>query len=92
MLPGSKSDCCDRNKCKKPPKQSKSEAPGQDCQKMPLEQVSSAHPHADIALALAGISTTIVAELQFWGVSEVTLNPITDSPPNLPVLNASLLI
>jgi hypothetical protein len=92
MLPGSKSDCCDRNKCKKGPKQSKSQAPQQDCQKMPLEQSSVAHPHPEIPLVLVGNSSGIVTDAQLFSVSELSLNPVTDSPPNLPILNASLLI
>ena len=92
MLPGSKSDCCDRNKCKKQPKQSNPATQQQDCQKMPLEQGSGAHQHSGIALAAATSSLHIVTEVRLFGVSEVTVDPGTDSPPDLPILNASLLI
>jgi hypothetical protein len=91
MLPGAKSDCCDRNKCKKP-KQSKSETAQQNCQKMPLEQASGAHPHSEIPLVLVGNSSGVVTGAQLFGATELSLNPITDSPPNLPILYASLLI
>ena len=89
MLPGSKSDCCDRNKCKKAPKQSKSEPRQQDCQKMPLEQVLGAHS-TGVALLSASIHTG--ADVPVLQISEPGMDPITHSPPDLPVLNATLLI
>jgi hypothetical protein len=59
---------------------------------MPLERIADAHPHPEIAIALAGSSVHIVTEVRLFGVSEISPDPVTDSPPDLSILNASLLI
>jgi len=89
MLPGSKSDCCDRNKCKKSPKQSKPERSQQDCQTMPLEQASGSHL---AGIAPPSVAVDIDSDLRVFQNAEPILDPIADSPPDLPILNASLLL
>ena len=89
MLPGAKSDCCDRNKCKKSPKQSKPESSQQDCQKMPLEQAAYAHP---MGVALLTAAIHIDVDVQVFRIAEPGLDHVSDSPPDLPILHASLLI
>jgi len=89
MLPGAKSDCCDRNKCKKSPKQSKPESSQQDCQKMPLEQASGSHLASTAPLSAA---IDIDSDVHVFQIAEPILDPIADSPPDLPILNASLLL
>jgi len=92
MLPGSKSDCCHRDKCNKAPKQSKPERPLQDCQTMPLEQISGAHSFAELAIALAGVAIDNDAGVQDFQASAISPDPVPASPPDLPILNATLLI
>src|SRR5947207_15163931 len=89
MLPGAKSDCCDRNKCKKSPKQSKPESSRQDCQKMPLEQASGSHL---IGVAPASAAVHDDSGVQVFQIAKRSLDPIADAPPDLPILNASLLL
>ena len=89
MLPGAKSDCCDRNKCKKSPKQSKPESSQQDCQRMPLEQASGSHP---VGIAPLVAALVIDSAVQVFYIAEPILDPIADSPPDLPILNTSLLL
>jgi len=89
MLPGAKSGCCDHYKCKKSPKQSKPESSRQDCQKMPLEQASGSHL---IGVAQANAAVHVDSGVQVFQIAERSFDPIADSPPDLPILNASLLL
>jgi len=89
MLPGAKSDCCDRNKCKKSPKQSKPESSQQDCQRMPLELASGSHL---AGIAPLSVAVDIDSDVQVFQIAEPFLDPIADSPPDLAILNASLLL
>jgi len=89
MFPGAKGDCCERNKCKKAPKQSQPESPRQDCQMMPLEQASGLHL---MGVAAANAAVHVDSGVQVFQIAERSLDPIADSPPDLPILNASLLL
>ena len=99
MLPGSKGHCCDAQRCKNPAKKSTdhtgSQTTPQDCQTMPLERSSVAHSHSDLAarLALIPVPATNFIELALsHAKAAIEFDPTAVSPPDIPVIDAALLI
>ena len=84
MAPGSDGHCCQAGKCKRPAQQTQ-----QDCETMPLIHVWALDSHSQIAVAFAD------RPLQIVDAGYQPLNyfdPVAYSPPDLRILNASLLI
>ena len=89
MLPGLENHCCKTAKCNKPAGSSKAGPVQQDCQKMPLEQASGSHL---IGVAPASAAVHDDSGVQVFQIAKRSLDPIADAPPDLPILNASLLL
>jgi hypothetical protein len=98
MFPGSKGHCCEARRCKNPAKKSTDRAGSQtpqDCQTMPLERSSAAHSHTDLAarLTVVSIPATDVIELaRSHAKAAIDFDPTAGSPPDIPVIDAALLI
>jgi hypothetical protein len=99
MLSGSKGHCCAAQRCKNPAKKSTdrtgSQTTQQDCQTMPLERSSAAYSHSDLAARLAEISVpaTNFIELALSHTrAAIEFDPTAGSPPDIPVIDAALLI
>ena len=99
MLPGSKGHCCEERRCKNPVKKSNDRAGSpttpQDCQTMPLERTSTAHSHSDLAARLTDISvpaTDFIELARSHAKATIEFDPTAGSPPDIPVIDAALLI
>jgi hypothetical protein len=90
MLPGAENHCCKTGKCDRPG-QSKTAPARQDCQRMPLDQVPGAHPHFETAIVAAGPILPAPVENAPADHSGLSISPAV-SPPDLPILNSSLLV
>jgi hypothetical protein len=56
---------------------------------MPLEQASGSHL---AGIAPPSVAVDIDSDVRVFQNAEPILDPIADSPPDLPILNASLLL
>jgi hypothetical protein len=98
MLPGSKGHCCEAQRCKNPAKKSTdrtgSQTPPQDCQTMPLERSSAAHSHSDLAVrwTVAAPATDFVELTRSHARARIEFDPLAGSPPDIPVIDAALLL
>jgi hypothetical protein len=98
MLPGSKGHCCEARRCKNPAKKSTdrtgSQTPSQDCQTMPLERSLAAHSHSDLVVRLTvAAPATDFVELAFsHSRATIEFDPLAGSPPDIPVIDAALLL
>jgi len=106
MWPGSKGHCCETLRCKKSTgkqsEKSNRQPTQQDCQMMPLDRSSgqrllAAHSHHEATAAMAenhadSILTAETALLFAHSWIAARINPVDASPPDLPILYASLLI
>ena len=97
MWPGSKGHCCETRRCKNPPAKPAKTTP-QDCQTMPLERSAAAHSHSNLATPLwtIEVSTVPAADIIHLARSQakaaIEFDPIAGSPPDIPVIDAALLI
>jgi hypothetical protein len=107
MLPGSKGHCCQARRCKSPVNKSTdrrgSETTQQDCQTMPLERSSGAHSPSALAAALRTIPVAAIPDADVIDLTRnqltrhqvrmaIEFDPSAGSPPDIPVINAALLI
>jgi hypothetical protein len=99
MFPGSKGHCCEERRCKNPVKKSTDRAGSQtmpqDCQTMPLERTSATHSHSDLAARLAvvpGPATNFIELALSHAKAAIEFDPTAASPPDIPVIDAALLI
>src|SRR5258708_3213698 len=100
MVPGSTGDCCHARRCEKPAQKptEHSNPAQQDCQTMPLDRFSGVHPHFDIAVSMWSIPSHVISAADVFDSTHAYprnashLDFLATSPPDLPILNASLLI
>ena len=100
MRPGSKSDCCKARPCSKAPVKpvhgSKPLPAPQDCQTMPLDRYQGTQTHSEIGAtwlpvpAIPGTDLFLSSFTQPRAARDA--EAIADSPPDLYILNASLLL
>jgi hypothetical protein len=102
MWPGSKGHCCETRRCNKPaekptdPTQSKTTP--QDCQTMPLDRSAGMHSQSDIAASLLSMPSGVIAAAVVVNSDHMRLRMVSHPdavaalPPDIPVLNAALLI
>jgi len=99
MFPGSKGHCCEERRCKNPVKKSTdrtgSQTTPQDCQTMPLERASAAHSPSDLAAQLPAVpvpATDFIELARSHARAAIAFDPTAGSPPDIPVIDAALLI
>ena len=102
MLPGSKGHCCETRRCKNPANKStdrsESKSTQQDCQTMPLDRSSGMHSQSDIAASLLSMPSGVIAAAVFVNFDQTRLrmlshlDPVAELTPDIPVINAALLI
>lgn len=87
MLPSAR-HCCEAGKCKTPKVPTQQQ---KDCERLALNHVPEAHSHSEISAALATTPALFVlapAPVRWLPAADFVI----PSPPDLPVLHASLLI
>jgi hypothetical protein len=102
MLPRAKDRCCEALRCKKPLEkpadQPKSEPTPQACQTMPWDRLAEGHFNPEIAASLQASPAHTITSADIFDSGHVHLrvvsqiDPVADSPPDLPTLNSSFLI
>jgi len=99
MFPGGKGHCCEARRCKTPAKKSTdragSQTTPQDCQTMPLERTSAAHSHSDVAARLTVVpvpATDFIQLARSHARAAIEFDPTAGSPPDIPIIDAALLL
>ena len=87
----SKGHCCDTRRCKNPPEKPGKTAP-QDCQIMPMERSSAAQSHSDLATPQWITSVAAVHAPKIAEIGRGHTRAAFDFDPDIPVIDAALLI